>query len=144
MKIKLLFLFTLIAFMPTQAQQYNIKQLGLEQGLSSNYVVSVTQDKRGFLWFATESGLNRFDGNKFKVYKKNGTSESNNISGNELNKVYADKYEDKIWIATQREGLNMFDCKTETFKHYKHTTESKTGIITNDITDITSSKDGNL
>ena len=144
MKIKLLFLFTLIAFMPIQAQQYNIKQLGLEQGLSSNYVVSVTQDKRGFLWFATESGLNRFDGNKFKVYKKNGTSESNNISGNELNKVYADKYEDKIWIATQREGLNMFDCKTETFKHYKHTTESKTGIITNDITDITSSKDGNL
>ncbi|MDR2949705.1 MAG: response regulator [Prevotella sp.] len=144
MKLKFFFIFIFIPLISIKAQLYDIKQLGIEHGISSNYVVSVTQDKKGFLWFATESGLNRFDGNRFKVYKKNGAQESNSISGNELNKVYADKYADIIWIATQREGLNMFDCHTETFTHYKYTPDREAGIVTNDITDITNSADGNL
>ena len=41
------------------AQPYIIKRLGIEQGLSNNYVVGITQDKQGFLWFATEEGLNK-------------------------------------------------------------------------------------
>ena len=41
------------------AQKYQVRPLDLEQGLSCNYVVSIAQDKYGFLWFATEEGLNR-------------------------------------------------------------------------------------
>ena len=52
------------------AQKYQVRPLGLEQGLSCNYVVSMAQDKHGFLWFATEEGLNRFDGNRFFNYYK--------------------------------------------------------------------------
>lgn len=145
MKTKLIFILLLLPFALIHAQQYDIKTLGMEQGISNNYVVSITQDKKGFIWFATESGLNKFDGNRFKVYKKaNKTGESNSISGNELNKVYTDKFDDIIWIATQREGLNAFDCKTETFKYYKFNPNDKKSIITNDITDITNSADGNL
>jgi ligand-binding sensor domain-containing protein/signal transduction histidine kinase/DNA-binding response OmpR family regulator len=125
------------------AQPYQIKRLGIEQGISSNYVMSIAQDNRGFLWFATESGLNRFDGNGFKVYKKNGGG-NKTISGNELNKVYADKFDNTIWIATQREGLNRFDCQTETFTFYKQNPDNPSGIITNDITDLTNASDGNL
>ena len=47
------------------SQNYYVKQLGIEQGLSNNSVVNITQDKDGFLWFATEEGLNKFDGNRF-------------------------------------------------------------------------------
>lgn len=138
--------FTLFLFSaPIVAQKYQIKRLGLEHGISSNYVLSVSQDRKGFLWFATESGLNRFDGNKFKVYKKRDEQSSiSSISGNELNRVYADKYEDIVWIATQREGLNMFDYKTETFTHYKYSKTDSLGIITNDITNITNAKDSNI
>lgn len=125
-------------------QSYNIKKLGIENGLSNNYVVDITQDNKGFLWFATESGLNRFDGHRFKIYKKTDKEGETSISGNELNKVYADKYDDIVWIATQREGLNMFDCKSESFVHFKHDKNDPHSIITNDITDITNSKDGNL
>jgi len=134
---------SLLSLVSLHGQQFNIKRLGIEQGVSSNYIVSITQDKRGFLWFATESGLNRFDGNRIKVYKKN-SANGNSISGNELNKVYADIYDDVIWIATQREGLDMFDYKTEQFKHYKHDSLNHSGIITNDITDIKNASDGNL
>lgn len=45
-------------------------KLGIEQGLSNNYVVNITQDKDGFLWFATEEGLNKFDGSRFINYYK--------------------------------------------------------------------------
>ena len=141
----LLFLIFLIAIVPTGGFAADIKRIGIESDLSSNYVVSITQDKKGFLWFATESGLNRFDGNKFKVYKKKDISSSlQSISGNELNKVYADKYDDVVWIATQREGLNMFDCRTEVFVHYRHDSINKQGIVTNDITDIVNARDGNV
>lgn len=47
-----------------------IRHLGMRQGLSNNDVVDITQDKRGFLWFATEEGLNRFDGTRFISYYK--------------------------------------------------------------------------
>ena len=144
MRLFLFLIFVLSSFSLAHAQQYTIKRLGIEHGVSNNYIVSITQDKRGFLWFATESGLNRFDGNKCKIYKKNNLEGSNSISGNELNKVYADKYDNVVWVATQREGLNMFDCNTEVFTHYKHDAANPSGIITNDITDITNSKDGNL
>ena len=56
------------------AQPYIIKRLGIEQGLSNNYVVGITQDKQGFLWFATEEGLNKFDGTRFITYYKNDPS----------------------------------------------------------------------
>ena len=67
------------------AQPYIIKRLGIEQGLSNNYVVGITQDKQGFLWFATEEGLNKFDGTRFITYYKNDPSKnSQSITGNEL------------------------------------------------------------
>lgn len=65
----ILFLFLLSTFQLI-AQSHSVKRLGIEQGLSNNYVVSITQDKQGFLWFATEEGLNKFDGTRFITYYK--------------------------------------------------------------------------
>lgn len=146
MRLSILFVFILfICSIVICAQpDYEIKRLDIEHGLSSNYVINITQDRKGFLWFATEHGLNKFDGYKFKVYKKNEQDKRGSISGNELNKVYADQYEDVIWIATQREGLNRFDCNTETFTYFKRQTNNPQGIVTNDVTDVINSKDGNL
>lgn len=59
--------------------------MGIEQGLSNNYVVSITQDKQGFLWFATEEGLNKFDGTRFTTYYKNDLTQDNQgTTGNDL------------------------------------------------------------
>lgn len=45
---------------PATAQPYMIKRLGIEDGISSNYVVGITQDQQGCMWIATEDGLNKF------------------------------------------------------------------------------------
>ena len=60
MKSRLLLYLLLLPALLT-AQPYAVRQLGIEKGLSNNYVVSIAQDKEGFLWFATEEGLNKFD-----------------------------------------------------------------------------------
>jgi len=125
------------------AHSYVIKRLGIEEGLSNNYVVDITQDNTGFMWFATESGLNRFDGKGFKVYKRR-FQDNMGISGNELNKVLADNTDDVVWIATQRTGLNQFDCKTDSFFVFKHDSTNSKSIASNDITTLENDTCGNL
>ena len=43
----------------------------MEDGLSQSVVLPILQDHRGFMWFGTEGGLNKYDGNAFSVYKHN-------------------------------------------------------------------------
>lgn len=135
----ILFLFLLSTFQLI-AQSHSVKRLGIEQGLSNNYVVSITQDKQGFLWFATEEGLNKFDGTRFTTYYKNDLTQDNQgITGNELNRVYADTKRPIIWIATQRDGLNAYNYNEQTFTAYQHNPENPHSLITNDVTDISPS-----
>lgn len=144
--IAITFLFALLSASMLTAQSYTVKRLGIEQGLSNNYVVSIAQDKQGFLWFATEEGLNKFDGTRFITYYKNDPSRDNQgITGNELNRVYADTKRPIIWIATQRDGLNAYDYEKQTFTAYQHNSENPQSLITNDVTDIvpsTQNEDG--
>lgn len=132
--------FTLVFFLSTGfliSQPYSIRQLGVEQGLSNNYVVSITQDKQGFLWFATEEGLNKFDGTRFiSFYKDDETSKEQGITGNELNKVCADPNRPIIWIATQRDGLNAYNYHTQIFTVYQNEPDNPQSLITNDVTDL--------
>ncbi len=120
-----------------------VKKIGLEHGLSDNNVLSITQDRQGFLWFATDWGLNRFDGNGFKVYKAHPT-EKNTIRSNGLNRVLADPQRDLIWIASQNTGLSAFDCVTQTFIHYPVRGDEPNVIGANGVTDLCFADDGNL
>lgn len=143
MKRHLVFLlFFLLASPCLVAQPFTIKRLGIEQGLSNNYVVSITQDKQGFLWFATEEGLNKFDGTRFITYYKNDPSRHNQgITGNELNRIYADAERPIIWIATQRDGLNAYNYHSQTFTAYQKDSLNPHSLITNDVTDIAPAKE---
>lgn len=69
MKKTLLSIFLCLPFL-LSAQPYTIKHLSIREGLSNNHVVSIAQDKRGSLWFATEEGLNKFDGIRFLTFIK--------------------------------------------------------------------------
>jgi signal transduction histidine kinase/ligand-binding sensor domain-containing protein/AraC-like DNA-binding protein len=136
-------LLNLLSSLLAAQPNFSLQRLGIEQGLSNNYVVSITQDKQGFMWFATESGLNRFDGKEFRVYKKNFT-QRNGISGIEFKKVYADSKDHIIWIATQRTGLNVFDCETDDFSLFVHNSNDEKSICSDAITDICSDVVGNI
>lgn len=121
----------------------DIQQLSMTDGLSNNYVVSIAQDKKGFLWFATEEGLNKFDGSRFIPFYKNNENVQS-INGNELNCLLDDPQDSILWIGTQRAGINAYNYANNTFKSYQHKEEDPTSLTTNDITNIIASSDGNL
>jgi ligand-binding sensor domain-containing protein/signal transduction histidine kinase len=86
-------------------------------GLSQSYITSILQDRRGFMWFATRDGLNRYDGNAFLVYKHNP-----NDPGSLNSSFIQDLLEDEhgfLWVATNL-GLNKFDPATERFTRFVH------------------------
>ncbi|MFY9153837.1 MAG: two-component regulator propeller domain-containing protein [Prolixibacteraceae bacterium] len=124
---------------------FKIEKLGIEQGLSNNNVISITQDKEGFIWFATKDGLNRFDANSFTIFKKSESNE-NSICSNVLNRVYADQFDDVVWIATEKNGIDAYNYKTQIFTHYEHdySGQEKNSLGANGITHITGDGKGNL
>ncbi|MBM6992083.1 MAG: response regulator [Prevotella sp.] len=134
--------FGLCASVIEHSAGFVVRPLGIEKGLSSNYVVDITQDRNGFMWFATEEGLNRFDGSRFYTYYKK--SDGTGLSGNELNRLLADPHDPVIWIGTQRDGLNAYNYVTDRFTHYRHQANDPHSLITDDVTDIALARDGNL
>ncbi len=87
--------------------------LTIDQGLSQNYVYDILQDSKGFLWFGTKEGLNRYDGYSFVVYR-NDPLDPHSLSNNTVTSLYEDSA-GVLWIGTIAGGLNKFDRKTETF-----------------------------
>lgn len=125
------------------AQRPDMKSLEMDAGLSSNYVMSIAEDKHGFIWFATEEGLDKFDGLTFRTFYKS-SRRSNGLTGNELNCVMDDPRDPVMWIGTQREGLNAYNYDTGTFVYYRHDNRNPNSIVTNDITSIKPARDGNI
>jgi len=85
-------------------------------GLSQTSVKAISQDYRGFLWFGTADGLNKYDGYGFKVYK-NDPDIYHTISGNDISCIYENPYDSSLWIGTQDAGINFYDRKLDRFLH---------------------------
>jgi len=114
--ITVLFLLSLNVF----PQDYVIKQLRIEDGLSQSTIFASLQDKKGYMWFATRSGLNRYDGYKFNLYF-NDPKDSTSLSDDGTNSLYEDR-DGNLWIGTIYGNINKFDRTTETFV-YKNISE---------------------
>ena len=69
-KINLVILFILVTYQVILAQRVLFKSFSDENGLSGSDVNCVLQDRKGFIWIGTDNGLNRFDGNDFKIFKQ--------------------------------------------------------------------------
>ncbi len=95
------------------AQDYIIKQIRIEDGLSQSTIFSSLQDSEGYMWFATRSGLNRYDGYKFNLYF-NHPKDSTSLSDDGTNSLYEDR-NGNLWIGTIYGNINRFDRMTETF-----------------------------
>ena len=126
------------------AQKNDIKfeHISLEQGLSQASVFCILQDSRGFMWFGTEDGLNKYDGYSFTVYKPD-PDNFNSLSDNYVKSIYEDK-SGTLWIGTGRGGLNKFDRAKEQFSHYQHDATDPNSLSHNSVWSIYEDKSGTL
>ncbi|RMD94562.1 MAG: hypothetical protein D6814_14355, partial [Calditrichaeota bacterium] len=126
---------------PLPAQQIRFKHLTIDDGLSQNLVYSIFQDSKGFLWFGTSDGLNRYDGYRFKVFKHN-PFDSTSLADNDI--VYS-IFEDRagrIWVGTR--ALHIFDRKTETFRRFVHDPDNPASLSSGQVRAIAEDRDGSL
>ncbi len=92
------------------------EHLTIDMGLSQSSINCMIQDQRGFMWFGTEDGLNRFDGSVFQVYKKR-RPDSLTVIDNWINALCRDG-QDRIWIASEEGFLSCYHPINESFEHY--------------------------
>ncbi len=95
-------------------KQFAFKTLTINDGLSQNSVIDIAQDSIGYLWLATQDGLNKYDGKKFIHYNKQ-FEDITRPSFSKLGKVYIDK-QNRLWIVTNSGNLELYQPSTDSFR----------------------------
>jgi ligand-binding sensor domain-containing protein/class 3 adenylate cyclase len=101
----LIFIFVLSHISFGQQKTIKFNSYGIENGLSQSHVTSIVQDDNGFVWIATQDGLNRFNGYEFEVFKQH-LKDTNSIPNNYIHCLL--NYKDKLWFGTNR-GIGSID-----------------------------------
>ena len=112
-----------------------------ENGLSSNQIHSILQDKKGWMWFGTSQGACHFDGYKFTVFK-NDAEDSTSLKGNLVRAIYEDR-KGQLWMGTENGGLNKFNREKENFQHL-FSSGIQTELKDASVTAIHEDQSGNL
>ncbi|WP_372757185.1 two-component regulator propeller domain-containing protein [Mariniflexile sp.] len=105
-----------MSFFCAQSQNIKFEHYNDNNGLSHNSIRHIVQDKYGFLWIGTFSGLNRFDGYEFKSYTTN-LQGDNKIQNDDITDLKYDEASNSLWIGT-RKGLTLFKTDTHKFTTY--------------------------
>ena len=113
------------------AKPMRFEHLTMEDGLSQSAVLSIFQDRQGFMWFGTENGLNRFDGYEFTVFT-NDRLDEDSLSGNYVWGIDEDAAGD-LWIATVGAGVSRRDPVTGRFTIYRHDSEQPSSLASDRI-----------
>jgi signal transduction histidine kinase/ligand-binding sensor domain-containing protein/CheY-like chemotaxis protein len=100
----------------SQPASPRFEHISTETGLSQSNVICILHDSRGFMWFGTRDGLNKYDGYSFTIYK-NIPANSRSISNNFITGIAEDANGD-LWIATWGGGVNRYDRAKDRFVRY--------------------------
>jgi len=111
------------------------KHLSLTEGLSQSSVICVLQDHKGFLWFGTRDGLNRYDGYTFKKYRYN-SQDSGSLSNSYIRFLFEDE-NNNLWVGTNN-GLNKYIADKDRFKRYSQNIGKAQSESANEIWSIVS------
>ena len=126
----------------SESHPMRFDRLSLDDGLSQSTVIRILQDSRGLMWFATENGLNSYNGYEFEHFKRD--------RGNPdalLNDFIYDVVEDgdgNLWLATNGGGLAMMERNSKRFKSFRHDSADANSIASNVVRSLMIDADGIL
>jgi len=134
-RFTLLFLVLLLFSNKLAAQDdyVRFKRITINDGLSLSSVYDIYQDSKGFMWFGTEDGLNKYDGQSITVYGAH-TDQRNLLANKWVEQIYEDK-SGMIWLGS-RSGLTRYNPRTGLFTALQHDPEDSNSLSNDTITAI--------
>ena len=132
----LLLLFILLNAFELYSQDFSYIRYDTRDGLAGSVVYDAVQDKEGFMWFATENGLSRFDGKNFKTF-----TTKDGLSDNEILKLFVDS-KGRLWIMPFKPSLCYY-YKGKIFNKSNDSLLSKINLLTYAF-DMAEDKSGNI
>jgi PAS domain S-box-containing protein len=114
----LFYALSLAAPLRSEDGRLRFDHLTMDDGMSHNFVSSILKDSRGFIWFGTPDGLNRFDGSEIKVYKHD-PNDPESLPAFSAGVVFEDSRK-RLWIGTGwvNSGFALFDRDREIFRKF--------------------------
>lgn len=106
----LLIAMLLVSNLLASANDYILDKITSANGLPQNYVRSIIQDSKGFMWFTTYDGIVRYDGYSFKVYRRH-----DNGLGTGLILCVTEDQKGDIWLGTENDGMYRYSVDTDYF-----------------------------
>lgn len=118
-----------VASVRAQSDNLSFVHFGTAQGLSHSNVICTIQDSRGFMWFGTREGLDRYDGYNFTVFK-NKVGDDKSLANNLIQGIVEDA-QGYLWIGTWGGGVDRYDRNTEQFTHFQHNPADPASLSSN-------------
>ena len=97
----------------------------------SNAIQGIIQDSKGFIWVATQNGINRYDGTSVKSYEHDSKDPSSISDAFVL--CLCEDSDGNIWAGTMSEGLNKLDRHTDKFEIFKNDPKNDNSLSSNNI-----------
>ncbi|HEV2479030.1 MAG TPA: two-component regulator propeller domain-containing protein [Puia sp.] len=123
----------------SQVKDYPFAKLSNQDGLSNNHLNVIFKDRQGFVWFGTNSGVNRYDGYTFKVFRHD-DSDSTSLMDALVQGIFQGP-EDKLYITTAGGGVNIYDPVTGAFVPHRAAYLQTRNILPNGLVSIIHNKD---
>ncbi|GAB3251863.1 two-component regulator propeller domain-containing protein [Larkinella harenae] len=115
--------------------------LGVEEGLSQSSVYAIAQDAKGFMWFGTRDGLNRYDSRQVVVYK-NQPDNSYSLASNTVNSLLVDR-RGRLWVGTAK-GLAQFRSEYNDFQRVFFTTSASAPLRDSTVLSLSEDHRGHI
>lgn len=135
-------LFAILSLTPPDAlaaSSMRFDRMAMADGLSQNGVMAIAQDGTGYMWFATESGLDRYDGINFTNYRRN-RGDAGSLGGEFIRDLSLGP-DGSLWIATDGGGVSRLQAESDQFVSYRELRDG-TGLSSNQIRVITADPRG--
>lgn len=101
---------------PAMTESSGFTNLGLSSGLSQMSVMNIFQDSKGYIWFGTRNGLNKYDGSNMKIYKSGAADGSSGLIHRQVTALAEDRH-GNLWVGTSQ-GLSRLDMDTDVITSY--------------------------
>lgn len=136
LSIVLCLLYVIFAY-PQTTESIRFVNINLNDGLSQNTILDITQDDKGNMWFATHSGLNKYNGYEFTIYQHD-EENPHSIANDLVRTCYKDKF-GNIWAGTA-EGLSLYDVNQDRFENFTIISDKKSANDIRGIADFDNDK----